>query len=174
MKLMEYPGDVNELLDWVNEYPHNRYIENTAPAYYEGWVKENMPAENSDIHYWVTYVRPLARNLTDLAGEPLSLVDWNPGFPHIHSISQGWERNIHTLMTYLQPADLGGEIGVAGYTDGPYTFYKPYPGMAVLVDSDEWHGVKPVLKGTRIALLATGFPPNYEGRIPGYRDVEVR
>ena len=59
---------------------------------------------------------------------------------------------------YLTVAASGGEFALGGHKkDDPYTLIKLEPGIAIMVDAITWHGVKPVLAGTRIALITTAW-----------------
>lgn len=84
---------------------------------------------------------------------------WLRGFPHIHQISVGWVPEAYTIITYLTAPEKGGEFAYGGLSpDDPYELIMPEEGLTVGCDAVTWHGVKQIHKGTRTALISTGFP----------------
>lgn len=142
MKTAHYDGPIQPLIKWAV----NREAGVLPPDPFCSWVQKLL--DRPVVEYWVGVITPYSQ----LDG------DWVDRYPHTHINSVGWPAETPTAMTYLVAPDLGGEIGVGGVNeDDPYQFIKPTRGLTVIVDAATWHGVKPVLAGTRIALISSGF-----------------
>lgn len=147
MRTTQYPGELQPLIRWaINR--NAATITQEPPEPFRTWIKAQMPPyAQHKIEYWVGLITSESR----LDG------DWVDGYPHTHVQSVGWHPSAITAMTYLVAPDLGGEIGVGGKKEtDPYEFTLPTPGLTVIVDAETWHGVKPVISGTRVALISTG------------------
>lgn len=140
-----YPGDIHELFKWVRS---GKWKTEHAPEPYWSWVYERLPVKSNIFH------RVGMLNWDSPASD-----EWCEPYPHVHSESMGWEPEVFTILTYLVAPEEGGEFAMGGLSpDDPYVDIPVKPGVTVGCDSITWHGVRPVKKGTRIALLTVGFP----------------
>jgi hypothetical protein len=149
--ITEFKGDIHELRRWaVNRA--NQHLTALAPEPYYSWVVDLLPLDaRNGVAHWVGICTP--ESPLDLAG------DWVKGYPHIHTESVNWPPKSTTVITYLTAPEEGGEFALGGLSkDDEYTLYPIYEGLTVVCDAVTWHGVKPVKKGTRIALITTGHP----------------
>lgn len=143
IKTYQYVGDLMPLSRWaVSSQP------DIPPEPFLSWIKSLLPSWCTSYGHWVGFSSPDSA----LSG------DWVAPFPHRHVDSMGWTPETMTLLLYLTVPEEGGEIAIGGHkkTD-PYTLVQPTPGLAVMCDSVTWHGVKPVVNGTRTALINTGW-----------------
>ncbi len=150
MDALRYKGPLEPLIKWATNRGRSAKTPAEPPEPYRSWVRDQMPPNcRNVIGYWVGVITPDS----ELDG------DWVKGYPHIHAITMGWEPSTTTVMTYLTAPTKGGEfaLGTSKESD-PYTLIKVTPGLTVKCDAVTWHGVKPVLEGTRIALITTGCP----------------
>ena len=148
MQTWKYEGDLYNLSRWaLNRTSRER---EELPEPYRSWVIELLPENcRETVAAWVGFSTPYS---------PLD-GDWILGYPHTHVISRSWPEESTTVITYLTAPEEGGEFGMGGKNkDDPYEFVMPEPGLTVKCDATIWHGVKPVIKGTRLALITTGFP----------------
>lgn len=149
--ITEYKGDIHQLRKWaVNR--SNQHLLPFAPEPYWSFVMDLLPPDaRNGVAHWVGICTP--ESTLNLAG------DWVKGYPHIHTQSVNWPEKSTTVITYLTAPEEGGEFALGGLSpDDEYTLYPVYEGMTVMCDAVTWHGVKPVKKGTRIALITTGHP----------------
>ena len=159
-----YMGELQPLIRWaVNRGDMDVVKSLKLPEEFRLYIEHLMPEGFPDAKYWVGLITPHNKNKDG----------WVEGYPHRHVDSVNWPPQTPTLMTYLITPEIGGEIGMGGENrDDPFKFIKPEPGMTVLTDAKTWHGVKPVFRGTRLALLATGWPESRtdifvpEGELP--------
>ncbi len=80
--------------------------------------------------------------------------EWVEGYPHKHVETMGWEPGTMTVMLYLVAPEEGGELAIGSENrDDPFELIKIEPGFGVVIDSNTYHGVKPVTKGKRLALV---------------------
>lgn len=147
VRTFQYKYDLEPLTHWaVNRYQATGTQEPPEP--FPAWIKMVLPKWCTRFGYWVGVVTPD----TKLDG------DWVDRYPHTHINSMGWPANTTTALLYLSAPEIGGEIAIGGRkSSDQYTLIMPKPGLTVLTDAATWHGVKPVVKGTRIALITTGW-----------------
>ena len=146
---MKYEGDLEPLIMWaVNRGHAAKTME--PPEAFRIWVREMLPGHcRNDIRYWVGVITPDSE-LDD---------GWVKGYPHTHVNSMSWPPDATTVMMYLIVPEAGGEFWLGGLDPAdPYTSITVKPGLAIIVDAKTWHGVKPVISGTRMAIIATGLP----------------
>ena len=148
MNVLRYEGNLQPLIKWAVNRGEGTEKEG-PPEPFKSWVRKFMPVVcRSDIGYWVGVVT----SDSEVDGE------WVKRYPHTHIKSMGWSPLTTTIITYLVVPESGGEFGLGGRKESdPYEFIQPEPGLAVKCDARTWHGVRPVHKGNRIALIATGF-----------------
>lgn len=142
-----YEGDVEALRKWaINRGCSGQKFEPPEP--FRSWIVSILPEDcRNNLGFWVGIVTPESK----LDG------DWVKGYPHIHKISRGWSDKTTTTLTYLVAPEEGGEFCLGGLSpDDTYTKIKVFPGLTLSVDSVTWHGVLPVTKGSRMALISTG------------------
>lgn len=139
-----YDGDLDVLHEWVVTPYGFRSVE-PDPAFV-AWATAKFP-QGSIVRFLPTFMKPVPHS----EGQ-----EWYRGYPHKHSETMGWPKDILALMVYLRTPQQGGEICIGGANpDDPYTVYAPTPGMALMVDGDTWHGVKPVVTGIRTGIVCT-------------------
>lgn len=145
METTYYTGDLQTLLRWALNRRDDK-----PPEPYGAWVRNHMPKNClANVGYHVG-------GLTERS--PLD-GDWHIGYPHAHNVSVGWPNEATTVLTYLAVAQEGGEFAIGGLDrNDPYELITPEPGLTLIMDATVWHGVKPVRKGTRIALITSGVP----------------
>lgn len=143
-KIFHYTGELQPVIRWaVNR---DSGMVDPPKDFCEG-MQALMP-ECKRLEYWVGVITPDSK----LDG------DWVDGYPHTHVNSVGWPPETPTALTYAVAPDIGGELAVGGESpDDPYELIPVTPGLVVIVDAKTWHGVKPVEKGTRIAVITTGW-----------------
>ena len=142
--ILMYEDDIAPLLEW------SRRPTEKMPEPYLSWLRDKMPeACRARIEHHVGAIS----NRSTLDGE------WVKGYPHIHAISMGWKPEVYTIITYLITPEEGGEFAMGGLNpDDPYTLIEVKPGLSIGCDAITWHGVKPVRKGVRVAIVSNGFP----------------
>lgn len=145
MKTRHYKGDLHALLKWAV----NRN-DCAPPEPFQSWVRNLMPENcRGNIGYHVIALTP----------DSPAADGWHKGFPHSHITSVDWQPETTSAVTYLATPERGGEFGLGGLRkNDPYEFIDPEPGMTVMCDATQWHGVRQVLQGTRIALVTSGPP----------------
>ena len=143
MKTAQYEGDLHVLAKWAVDRDTGE-----PPEPYRSWVKALLPPGH--IGYFAGMVTPSTPTVDG----------WAQGYPHAHVISVGWKDPCQiSAITYVGIPEEGGEFGYGGLNkDDPYVLVPVKPGLTVFVDAATWHGVKPVLSGARVALVATTFP----------------
>ena len=143
----QYEHGLEPLITWaVNR--GQATITAEPPEPFSTWIKSVLPVWCTRLGFWVGVITPDSK----LNG------DWVDGYPHTHANSMKWPPNTTTAMLYLVAPEAGGEFAIRGQEESdPYTLIKVVPGLTVLTDAVTWHGVKPVKKGTRIALITTGW-----------------
>lgn len=147
VEALQYQGDMHTLRMWAINRGGN--IEPPDPYY--SWVRKILPAH---AHHQIGYHMSFHRS-----DSPTTEDGWCLGFPHSHVSSVNWPPDSASLMLYLAVADEGGEICIGGLgRDDPYDVFQPKIGDAFLIDGLTWHGVRPVKRGTRVMLLASGIP----------------
>ena len=149
MQTAQYEGEMRPLIKWaLNRNATSQYA--APPEPYASWVVDLMPEKcRKNMFYWIGFTTPE----TELDG------DWVDRFPHTHAKAVGWEGETTSVITYLIAPEAGGELGVGGRDENdPYEFIQPKAGLTVIIDALMWHGVKPVMQGARIALVASGTP----------------
>lgn len=150
MKTYQYPGDILELRKWAL---NRRGQLKDPPELFERWVLPLVQGDRDIVYcgYWVGCCTP------DNKRNPNDPV-WHLGYPHTHNRSVGWADETLTAITYLSVAEEGGEFALGGLSpDDPYELVKPELGLTVVTDAATWHGVRYVSRGTRLALITTGF-----------------
>ena len=159
----KYEGDLEALLDWAQTVNWAERQFDTAPEPYRSWVMELMPKQyRNTLWHLFGMVNPRSE---------LNTPEWVQGYPHIHTRTANLKPDVLTAITYLRVAEEGGEFAMGGLEeDGPYETIIPEPGLTVICDAETWHGVRPVRKGTRIALISTGL----ESKDDPYAGMEVR
>lgn len=139
-----YEGDIDVLHEWVTTAYGFRDPE-PDPAFV-AWVQQKFPL-GSHVRFYPSLMIPEPHS----AGQ-----EWYRGYPHKHSETMGWPKEVLALMVYLKVPQEGGQICIGGHNpDDEYDVYDPAPGMALMVDGDTWHGVTPVTKGMRTAIICT-------------------
>lgn len=147
---MRYDGDIQPLIDWVK---NGRPTPTPSPEF-QTWMETiATPVEcRARFEYKSNWI------LTDT---PLNPDDnnWVKGYPHQHMITMGWDADAITTLVYLIAPEEGGEFALGGESpNDDYELTKVEPGLVMQVDSRIWHGVLPVLKGERMALVTVGHP----------------
>ena len=107
------------------------------------FVRETFP-NIDNFHYWA------ALNTPD---SPFRR-GWILGFPHVHA----WATDVLTMICYLTDCK-GGQLEVG--TDKQMLHsesLQPEPGLCAILTADQWHGVRPITEGERIAVIVTAFP----------------
>ncbi len=140
--IAQYDGPIHALTKWaVNKR------DDVPPEPFASWIADLVPEVYRDrLGYYTGCITPN----TPLDG------DWCRGYPHCHVKSVDWEPDTLTVITYLTVAEEGGEFGLGGLKEtDPYTFMVPKPGLSIMLDAVRWHGARPVIRGTRISLMAS-------------------
>jgi len=147
---IRYEGDLQPLIRWAVNRGQSKRDKISPPEPFRSWIEQQLP-ENCRDHFgfWVGVVTPDSK----CDG------DWVSPYPHRHVDSMGWKPETTTLLTYLIAPEDGGEFCL-GTTeeDGTYQKIAVEPGLTISTDAATWHGVLAVKKGTRMALITTGFP----------------
>lgn len=147
-----YEGSLEGLVEWV-ETPHGDKGSKADPTIanpeFLRWARGHWPP-NYEVQFHPAAIFPR----DDLDG-----AEWYPGYPHAHTETMGWDPEITAMIVYVEVAEEGGLIAVGGTSpDDPYEYFAPEPGLALIVDGSQWHGVTPVTKGRRIAIVCAGLP----------------
>ena len=144
MQILRYEGDLHKLRTWAVNRDDN------PPEPFNSWFLALLPEDcRGNVGHYIGVITP---------DSPLD-GDWVRGYPHCHVKSVNWHPKTVTVVTYLAAPEVGGEFGLGGLSpNDPYEFIKVESGMAVMMDGATWHGARPVLAGTRIALISSGTP----------------
>ena len=145
--VVRYPGEIFPVVKWaVNRSLRER------PADFHDFLLSLMPKKCHNAIGYHLNVHTSA-SPTDESGQ------WVRGYPHSHVWSVDWPPDTFTCLTYLTVADEGGEFALGGLErDDPYQLVTPEIGQVFMFDAMRWHGIKPVIRGTRISLLCSGMP----------------
>ena len=143
---LQYDGPLQPLIHWIMRQSGEA---NELPTHFRNWVEAYFPAGYT-FEYWQAGV---------VAGDGSD--DWVGGFPHVHNQTMGWGTDDMSMMVYVQAPNAGGQSAIGG-TDpnDPYEILEITPGLAIVVDGDTYHGVKPVTSGLRLAIIIGAHPPN--------------
>jgi hypothetical protein len=145
--LTQYHGDLQPLIDWVRFTPLKRSQNATArqdepPTDFMEFVRSALPTDGY-YKFWSNRVSPNSE----------SNGKWLRGFPHVHA----WDEKTWTMICYLTACE-GGEILVADHKHMRHAeSVSPAPGLCVMVNGNQWHGIRPVLAGERLAIIITAF-----------------
>lgn len=147
VEVARYPGEVFPVVRWAV----NRK-DKPPPEEFEAFLHGLMPEKcRFMLGYWLNV--HTNESWIDESGE------WIDGYPHSHVWSVDWPPDTFTCLTFLTVADEGGEFALGGLErDEPYELIKPEIGQVFMFDAMRWHGIKPVIRGTRISLLCSGMP----------------
>ena len=143
-----YPGDLHDLTKWaINRRNVDSY--GVPPAYQE-YIESLIPDKRKHvIGHHLNFYTPMTP--TDESGQ------WVRGYPHSHVWSVNWPPETFSVLTYLAVAEEGGEFALGGLErNDPYEFFVPKQGQSFMFDATQWHGVRPVTRGTRLSLLTSG------------------
>lgn len=144
----QYTGDLEPLIRWAVNRGCSNQDSKAPPEPYKSWVENLLPEKcRGSVGWWIGIVTP----------ESKASPDWVDRYPHRHVDSMGWDPQTTTIITYLVAPQTGGRFAMGGgAADDPYNDIKITPGLTISMDAATWHGVRPVGKGTRIALICTG------------------
>ena len=150
---MRYDGELQPCIDWVQQAEFKpaanaQARQDEPPAEFMAFARSVLP-KDARFKFWSNVVTPQSHTAKGR--------DWIAGFPHVHA----WGAGVFTLMCYLTDCE-GGQIELAAdkhMTDAKSV--QPAPGVCVICDGDEWHGIRPVTAGERLAILVTAFRADY-------------
>lgn len=144
VQIVRYPGEIFPVVKWAC----NR--KRPKPEGFEEFLLDLMPHKCRAVFGYHVNVHTCESPVED---------GWIRGYPHSHVWSVDWPPDTFTCLTFLAVADEGGEFALGGLErDDPYELVTPEIGQVFMFDAMRWHGIKPVIRGTRISLLCSGVP----------------